>query len=1223
MTPKKAPPLVYHSNQIKALNGVDDIQEKYLYNAAIKMDEQLEYFITPNIERLKAILHEVKKAEHGDKQTSNLIVELISKLVDGSVLESMKMNKKTNLSRGLQVYNTFADSAKLVQSYNNTFTSAQKVIGEYWLNVDLMLLLSSKIAYSMFRQCNNTSGIKLPRLSNPPSSSNQAIDISLNNEELQLALNSMLEYCLNLWSTRKSFSKIFIEKLETQRLKICDTNLKAVLHQRKKDAKNAKTHLNEVKTSSLDDSIELYNLASFVKNAGKSKPIRVASAEIENLQEGIKNGRSICDEKRALIEASLQANKESVIKNAELEFVEKENKRSAAVLNSSLYTTQLLLLPKLEREKLHWKDAQTQQLQQLKCSVLNAYLKNSEFRRKMILIFQQFPQSLQQARSAIENAVDQNVGLIGQISRRKVARFQSTQKCRSQWSQHYDVIDIALNDASSVEDAGLSMKENMIANIQKEFEELKAFSDISMTIPFELPARLIPPFPQNEARLLPNIPIRLIDKKIIDIIPYRLASSASKRAISISPSIPVEKESPTVAVPESSKRIAPLEDFETIEGCTSSGIKYTIRAERSSGKSSRMSVLDDRQQRKRKRTETPEYYREERRRTPEYRKEDDHSRDRRRSPDYYRDDKRERRRSPEYPRDEKRERRGRISEMYERDYGRSERSYSRNDQDYDRKDKDYDRKDYGRSERDYDRKDYGRSDKDYSKNDRDYDRKDYGRSSRNDDRYSRDYDKREKHYDRYEKDYGKYDKDYDRYDRDSSRGSSLVSIKRRRRDSDETPRKSRRVTPDHDPSPRPCDNPIDISSELEGDTISDADDGISPSSSSASNVSKSLLLTNISDFVYPKAGKITIEEMPRKLADLFKHVLLPEQLQRPLAFPAEQENLRNLIQWLDSKKLKLSDDKKKLLERLILKHFIQYCRAEQEHILLCGASEDYLDYRVYPVEIVREIYHNVKEGEAAFNELRQLRNAEQKMSKAKTSSAVGFAKLLFGCTKELEDLFNFEEQELSCISNRAKKENSIRFSSEYLNHLRELRSHLHDYCSSVGIMESKQTDIKDILNKWKEMLDEQIRINEKRKECYAAAKAKLSASIEEKKKKLAELKEQSQKLTENRITSTIKAHENTVSLSKVKISYNQLLDKIGRADNAGDQIDVISEHLFKHYKELLSCPTCKVNPKNCALTKCYHLFCEECITKMFKTRNRKCPECNTRVGPNDYHRVYF
>uniref|UniRef100_A0A914Z6W6 Uncharacterized protein n=1 Tax=Panagrolaimus superbus TaxID=310955 RepID=A0A914Z6W6_9BILA len=151
----------------------------------------------------------------------------------------------------------------------------------------------------------------------------------------------------------------------------------------------------------------------------------------------------------------------------------------------------------------------------------------------------------------------------------------------------------------------------MFVFIQKEFEEDKHFSDISITIPFELPARLLPPFPQNEARLLPDISIQFINKKIIDLTPYR--PQILKRAISISPPVPVNEESTVATASESSNRIAPIivEEFKTIEGCTSSGIKYIIRGDRSSGISSRMSSLDERQQRKRKRTETPEDYQKE------------------------------------------------------------------------------------------------------------------------------------------------------------------------------------------------------------------------------------------------------------------------------------------------------------------------------------------------------------------------------------------------------------------------------------------------------------------------------------------------------------------------------------------------------------------------------------------------------------------------------------
>uniref|UniRef100_A0A914QY37 Uncharacterized protein n=1 Tax=Panagrolaimus davidi TaxID=227884 RepID=A0A914QY37_9BILA len=464
MTPKKAPPLVYHSNQLKGLNGVDDMQDKYLYNAAIKMDEQIEYFVSTYIERLSRILHELKNDEHGEKQTSNLIVGMLNQLVEGTVLENKKMNKKIKFGRNLQVYNSFADSTKLIQSYHTSFTNAQKVLGEYLLDADLLLLLSTKIAYSIFRHCNNSADIKLPRLSNPPSTS-QAFNISLCDEALQAALNSILDYSLNLHSVRERFSKMFIAKVESQRLKLCDSNMKLVLHRRKKHLKSAKLNLNETKNSSHDDSVELYKLATSIKKDDKCKPVRVTAVEISTIQESIKIGRAVCDKKKVSIGNCFQANKEAILKNSELEFVEKENQKHEAVLKSALYKSQLLLVPKLELEKIYWKSFLSQRLQELKCVIFNAYSQNSEFRRKMIAIIEKFPQCLHQGRLSIENAVAANSELVGQIARKKCARFQSTQKCRSQWSQHYDVMEVALNDASVNEKVGLALKEAMCEKV--------------------------------------------------------------------------------------------------------------------------------------------------------------------------------------------------------------------------------------------------------------------------------------------------------------------------------------------------------------------------------------------------------------------------------------------------------------------------------------------------------------------------------------------------------------------------------------------------------------------------------------------------------------------------------------------------------------------------------------------------------------------------------------
>lgn len=62
---------------------------------------------------------------------------------------------------------------------------------------------------------------------------------------------------------------------------------------------------------------------------------------------------------------------------------------------------------------------------------------------------------------------------------------------------------------------------------------------------------------------------------------------------------------------------------------------------------------------------------------------------------------------------------------------------------------------------------------------------------------------------------------------------------------------------------------------------------------------------------------------------------------------------------------------------------------------------------------------------------------------------------------------------------------------------------------------------------------------------------------------------------------------------------------------------------IREYKEQLTCPSCKVKKKDAVLTKCFHVFCLECLKTRYETRQRKCPKCNATFGANDYHRIYL
>ncbi|KAH0628394.1 hypothetical protein JD844_009492 [Phrynosoma platyrhinos] len=55
----------------------------------------------------------------------------------------------------------------------------------------------------------------------------------------------------------------------------------------------------------------------------------------------------------------------------------------------------------------------------------------------------------------------------------------------------------------------------------------------------------------------------------------------------------------------------------------------------------------------------------------------------------------------------------------------------------------------------------------------------------------------------------------------------------------------------------------------------------------------------------------------------------------------------------------------------------------------------------------------------------------------------------------------------------------------------------------------------------------------------------------------------------------------------------------------------------------LTCPCCNMRKKDAVLTKCFHVFCFECVKTRYDTRQRKCPKCNAAFGANDFHRIYI
>ena len=82
-----------------------------------------------------------------------------------------------------------------------------------------------------------------------------------------------------------------------------------------------------------------------------------------------------------------------------------------------------------------------------------------------------------------------------------------------------------------------------------------------------------------------------------------------------------------------------------------------------------------------------------------------------------------------------------------------------------------------------------------------------------------------------------------------------------------------------------------------------------------------------------------------------------------------------------------------------------------------------------------------------------------------------------------------------------------------------------------------------------------------------------------------------------------------------------------RVDKQKKQQNSITDEILmeevKSYKAELTCPCCSQRKKDHILTKCFHVFCGECIKTRYETRQRKCPKCNANFGNNDWHKIYL
>jgi len=119
----------------------------------------------------------------------------------------------------------------------------------------------------------------------------------------------------------------------------------------------------------------------------------------------------------------------------------------------------------------------------------------------------------------------------------------------------------------------------------------------------------------------------------------------------------------------------------------------------------------------------------------------------------------------------------------------------------------------------------------------------------------------------------------------------------------------------------------------------------------------------------------------------------------------------------------------------------------------------------------------------------------------------------------------------------------------------------------------------------------------------------------------AQIKEVQQTVAEK--TSSLEAEAfKTKRLQEDAAILKRKVERLKKIEMASDMDEILKEEI-REYKETLTCPSCKVKRKDAILTKCFHVFCYDCLRTRYETRQRKCPKCNAAFGASDYHRLYL
>lgn len=225
----------------------------------------------------------------------------------------------------------------------------------------------------------------------------------------------------------------------------------------------------------------------------------------------------------------------------------------------------------------------------------------------------------------------------------------------------------------------------------------------------------------------------------------------------------------------------------------------------------------------------------------------------------------------------------------------------------------------------------------------------------------------------------------------------------------------------------------------------------------------------------------------------------------------------------------------------------------------------------------------------------------------------------------IQQLREKDDANFKLMSERIKSNQLHKLSREEKEALKEQVTTLSTQVEATNIVVRKLEEKERILQNSLATVEKELAVRQQALEMHkrkaiesAQSAADLKLHLE---KYHAQMKEAQQVVGEK--TSALEAEAyKTKRLQEEIAQLRRKTERMKKIELAGTLDEVMMEEI-REYKETLTCPSCKVKRKDAVLSKCFHVFCYDCLKTRYETRQRKCPKCNAAFGANDYHRLYL